>query len=374
MATLTKTKRNIPASFYPLALLSLMGVGLSIYRLVVGLGPTTNLTDHFPWGLWITLDVFIIPVAGAAFTVSLISYFFMRETCHEIIRPAVLAGFLGYSVVGLFLLVDIGRWPQFYNVLVPGYINIHSFLEEIALCVTLYTGILAIEVAPVFLEKWNITAPTKWIKRLILIIAGAGIVLSTLHQSSIGSMFILLSHKLHAIWWTPALPLLFFTQAVFSGLGTAGIAVFLTWRGLKLPMNRLLFYRMALYLRALLVAYLVFKFGDWLLAGELGLLFSSGEYSVLIWVELALGAFVPLAILLSRLSKRPVGTFWASVFIVMGLFLNRLIVSWVGLSVPAWAVYTPSWTEVLISVGFIAGVVLIYGAVARWFELFPEEH
>lgn len=371
MTTIAKEKRGIPLSFYPLLLLTLVGVGLGIYRLVVGLGPTTNLSDHFPWGLWITLDVFIIPIAGAAFTVSLISYFFGRETCHEVVRPAVLAGFLGYSVVGILLLMDIGRWPRFYNVLVPGYINLHSFLEEIAICVTLYTIILAVELAPVILEKYNIQAPIKLIQRFIVIIAGAGIVLSALHQSSIGSMFVLMESKLHQLWWSPALPLLFFTQALSSGLATIIIAVKLTWRGLEMPLDRVFFQRAGQVTRIVLTAYLVLRIGDWLLAGEIGSLFTSGAMSALAWVELIIGVLIPLGILYSK-ANHISGPFWASVFIIMGLFLNRLMVSWVGLSVPPWAVYTPHWIEIMISIGLVAGALLVYGIVARFFDLFPE--
>ncbi len=177
-----KLEKPIPVSFYPLALLTLLAVVLSIYRLVVGLGPTTNMSDHYPWGLWITTDLFLIPLAGAAFTISLITYFFGRGRYHTVIRPAVLAGFLGYGVVGVLLFLDIGRWPQFYNIFVPGFMNVHSFLEEVSLCITLYTVILVLEIAPVFLEKYNLQGPIRWINSSIYWIAGAGIILSTLHQ------------------------------------------------------------------------------------------------------------------------------------------------------------------------------------------------
>ena len=117
MTTITKAKRGTPVSFYVLGLLALVGVVLAIYRLVVGLGPTTNLSDHYPWGLWIALDVFMIPAAGAAFTVSAISHFFGRDDYHKILRPAVLAGFLGYVLVAVILILDLGRWHQFYSIL-----------------------------------------------------------------------------------------------------------------------------------------------------------------------------------------------------------------------------------------------------------------
>ena len=119
MSTIDTTKKPVPRSFYPLAVLTLLAVALAIYRLVVGLGPTTNLSDHYPWGLWISVDFFLIPVAGAAFTISLISYFFGREHYHTVIRAAVVAGLIGYIVVGALAFLDVGRWYQIYNIFIP---------------------------------------------------------------------------------------------------------------------------------------------------------------------------------------------------------------------------------------------------------------
>jgi len=375
MTVSTKPRWDIPRSFFPLALLTLIGVGLAIYRLTEGLGPTTNLNDHFPWGLWITLDVFLIPIGGAAFTTSLISHFFHDKKYHAIVRPAVLAGLLCYSLVGVILLIDLGRWHQFYNFLLPQYMNLHSFLWEVAFCVTFYTIVLVLELAPTILEKWNIEAPRRLIERGMMVIAALGVVLSSMHQSSIGSLFILMSHKLHAIWWTPLLPLLYFMQALFSGLALAALVITLTQNKLRLPVDKsLIVDKMGKLMRALLAIYLAIMVVGWLLEGELGLLFSSGAYSLLIWAELIIGVFVPLGILFSKLGQRRDGVLWAGVFIIMGVFFNRLIVSWVGLSVPAWATYVPHWMEIMISVGFIAGAFLVYAIVARHFELFPEKH
>lgn len=374
MTTLAKPKQKIPLFFYPLLLLTLLGVGLAIYRLAVGLGPTTNMTDDYPWGIWITVDIFIIPIAGFAFTTSFISYFFRRETYHAIIRPAVLVGLLGYAIVGLMLIMDIGRWPQAYNVFIPAYINIHSFLWEIALCVTLYTVVLVLEVAPFILERWHIETPVRLIERAILVIAGAGVVLSALHQSSIGSMFLIMSHRMHPLWWTPALPLLYFVQALFGGLANAAITVQLTQRGLGLPVSETLIVRIGRLIRALLILYAVLRLGDTLLAGELGMMFDSGIFSLLLWAEIIIGVLMPLAILFTRYGDSAEGVFMAGILSLVGLLLDRLVASGLGIAVPTTQTYVPHWMEVMISVGFIAGGFLVYGVVARFFDLFPEHH
>jgi len=374
MAAITKFRERTPISFWPLLVLTIFGVGLAIYRLIVGLGPTTNLNDHYPWGLWITIDLFLIPVAGAAFTISLISYFLGREDYHSIIRPAVLAGFLGYGIVGVLLFLDIGRWNQFYNIFVPGWINLHSFLEEISLCVTLYTGILILEIAPVFLEKWGYKVPIRWIERGIFVIAGAGIVLSMLHQSSLGSLFLLMPHKLHPLWWTPALPLLFYLQAVYTGLGMTAIAVRLIWRALKLPINRVLFRRIGQAMSINLMLYLAVKVGDWMGAGEIPLLLHPDIFGLIAWLQILIGIVLPLGILLSKLVGHTAGPFWAGVFALIGTFIDRLMISWVGLAEPSPVTYFPSWIEIMITIGFIAGGILLYGLVVRYFDLFPASN
>ena len=372
MANLTKTKKqDIPVAFWPLLALTVLAVGLSIYRLVVGLGPTTNMNDHYPWGIWITVDLFLIPLSGAAFTISLLSYFFGRDNYHAIIRPAVLAGLIGYGIVAVLLFLDIGRWNQFYNILVPGYINLHSFLEEISLSVTFYSIILVLEAAPIFLEKWNIQAPIKWINRGIFFIAGAGIVFSVLHQSSLGSLFLLMKHKLHPLWWTPALPLLSYLQAVYTGLGMTAIAITVVWQAKGRPMDREMFRRLGQVMSLNFMLYAAVRLGDWMGAGELSMLFSFDSFSVLAWIEFGIGILIPLAILLSKLVGHSAGPFWAGVFALIGTFINRLVISWIGLAEPNPVSYFPSWIEWAITIGLIAGGFLLYGFIVRQFRLFP---
>lgn len=374
MTSITKDRRSIPLNWILLGLVAALGVGLFIYRLVVGLGPTTNLNDYYPWGLWITLDVFLIPIGGAAFTTSLISHFFKDERYHRVVRPAVLVGFLCYSLVGLILLADLGRWHQFYNFLVPGRMNIHSFLWEVAFCVTFYTVILMLELAPTILERYKIEAPKRLLERGMLIIAGAGVVLSCMHQSSIGHLFLLVPNRLHALWWTPFIGLLYFLQALFGGLSMAAVVFALTWRGLKVKADKILLVKIGKVIRTIMIVYLAFTILGWLLEGDLGALFSSGQFSLLLWTELVIGMIVPLALLFSKFGRRTDGIVWAGILVVMGIFLNRLTVSWLGLETPAWATYVPHWIEIMISVGLIGGALLVFKIVARYFQLFPDHH
>jgi Ni/Fe-hydrogenase subunit HybB-like protein len=374
MTTLLRQKRPIPLIAYPLLLLTLLGVGLAVYRMVVGLGATSNMNDDYPWGIWITVDIFIIPAAGAAFTTAFMTYFLRRRQYHDIVRPAILVGFLGYSVVALLLIMDIGRWHQAYNVFIPAYINIHSFLWEIALCVTLYTLVLVLENGPTYLERWGIQNPIRLITSAIVIIAGAGVVLSALHQSSIGSMFLIMEHKLHHLWWSPALPVFYFVQAVFGGLAMAACVAYVTWSGLALKVDEALILRIGRVVRWVLVSYALIRTVDTLMAGEFGDLFTSGIFSVLVLTEIIIGVFAPLAILFSRYAKTVEGVYFSGIFILTGLLLNRLVMSGLGLAVPTQQTYVPHWMELMITVGFVSGALLVFGATTRYFDLFPKEH
>jgi len=276
--------------------------------------------------------------------------------------------------VGVLLFLDIGRWNQFYNIFVPGWINLHSFLEEISLCVTLYTGILVLEIAPTFLEKWGYKTPIRWIERGIFVIAGAGIVLSMLHQSSLGSLFLLMPHKLHPLWWTPALPLLFYLQAVYTGLGTAAIAIRFIWHALKLPINRVLFRRIGQAMSINLMLFAAIKVGDWMGSGEVPLLLRPDIFGLIAWLQFLIGIVLPLGILLSKLVSHTAGPFWAGVFALIGTFIDRLMISWVGLAEPGPVTYFPSWIEIMITIGFLTGGVLLYGLVVRYFDLFPASN
>ena len=372
LAKKLKLEKPIPWTFYPLLLLTLIGVGLSIYRLVVGLGVTTNMNDAYPWGIWISVDLFLIPVAGAAFTMSLIAYFFGRKRYEAIIRPAVVAGFLGYSVVGILLFLDIGRWPQFYNIFNPQFINVHSFLEEVSLCITLYTLILMLEIAPIFLEKFNLKVPVRFIENSIFLIAGAGVVLSLLHQSSLGSMFLLMRYKLNPLWWSPALPLMFLLQSIVTGLATTAVAITSIWRMRGLPVDPDLFRRIGQAMSLVLALYAALKLGDTMGSGDMALLLRFDSFSMIAWMEIIIGTLIPMVILFSRLVGHSMGPFWAGIFVLIGTLINRLVISWIGLTEPSPTPYFPSWIEIMITVGLVAGAFLIYGVIVYYFNPLPE--
>jgi len=373
LRAITVKRGVLPAGYFVLAALTMVGLVVGIVRLIAGLGPTTNLSDSYPWGLWIVYDVFFIPFSAGAFMISAVTHIYDREEYHPIARPVILAGFLGYVFVVLVLLMDLGRWHKFYNILIPLYWNLHSFMLEVSLCITLYTGVLIMEVAPAILERLNLKQLLGMIRPLTVLIAGAGIVLSSIHQSSLGSLFLLMPYKLHPLWWTPLLPLLFFTSAAFSGLAMAIFVAVVSFRAFRRHLELGLLTDLARIVSIMLGIYLVLKVGDLLLAGEIGLIFSEGWFSLLFLEEMVIGVIVPMVLFgTRRVRESSSGLVWGAVCVLGGLALNRTSVPLLALSAPGGAIYFPHWMEFAVAVASIAAGVLIFALAARFLPVFPE--
>jgi Ni/Fe-hydrogenase subunit HybB-like protein len=370
---ITAKKGKLSVGYLILVALAVVGLAVGIVRLANGLGATTNLSDDYPWGLWIVYDLFFIPVSAGAFMISAVTHIYNREEYHTIARPVVLAGFLGYVFVVVILLMDLGRWHKFYNILIPMYWNLHSFMFEVSMCVTLYTGILIMEVAPAILERLKWQKLLGMIRPLTVLIAGVGIVLSSLHQSSLGSLFLLMPYKLHPLWWTPLLPLLFFTAAAFGGLSMAIFVAVVSFRVFRRRLKLGLLSDLAKIVSIMLGIYLVLKVGDLVLAGELGLLFSEGWLSLLFLAEMVIGVIVPMILFGTRkMRESSSGLFWGAGCVLVGLAVNRTNVALLGLKSPTGAVYFPHWIEFAVAAACVAAGILLFNLAARFLPVFHE--
>jgi Ni/Fe-hydrogenase subunit HybB-like protein len=283
------------------------------------------------------------------------------------------AGFLGEVMVILILLMDLGRWHQFYNILFPWYWNVRSFMFQVSICLTVYMGIMVLEVAPAILERLNWQKPLRLIRMATVLIAGVGILLSSLHQSSLGSLFLLIPYKLHPLWWTPLLPLLFFTSAVIAGLAMVIFVVTLSFRAFHRPLDLGLLSNLARAVAVLLGVYLVLKLGDLALAGEIGLAFSSGWLSLLFLAEIAIGVIVPMVLFsMKKVRATSAGLIWGSACVLTGVALNRTNVAVLAYGAPAGATYFPHWMELVISVAAVAAGVLFFALAVRFLPILPE--
>jgi len=196
--------------------ITLIGIYFLAKRFMFGIGAVTNMNDGFPWGIWITYDVVVgTAFACGGYSMALLVYVFNNGEYHPLVRPALLASMFGYTLAGVSVFIDIGRYWQIYNVFLPWYTNFNSILLEVALCIAAYIAVLWIEFSPAFLEAK--TGTKSKVNKLLIFFIALGILLPTMHQSSLGSLMILAGHKLSPLWWSPALPLIFLISAITMG-------------------------------------------------------------------------------------------------------------------------------------------------------------
>ncbi|MGA8580888.1 MAG: NrfD/PsrC family molybdoenzyme membrane anchor subunit, partial [Bryobacteraceae bacterium] len=286
------------------AAILLSGAYATYLRIFYGLGGSTNLSDKFPWGLWIGFDVMGgVGLASGGFTLVAMVHIFNIKQYRPVLRPAILTAFLGYLLVTVGLLYDVGRPDRMWHPLVMW--NPHSVMFEVAWCVTLYTSVLFLEFLPMVFERFGLHKPMEWIHRISVPMMILGVLLSTLHQSSLGSLFLIVPEKLYPLWYTPILPLLFFISAIGVGLA---MTIFESWhssrafgRALEVP----LLASIARVLAVTMSVYLWIRFLDLVQRGELGLLLRNRTETWLFALEIALALVPTLLLYQSRIRRNP---------------------------------------------------------------------
>ncbi|MBI5568271.1 MAG: Ni/Fe-hydrogenase cytochrome b subunit [Chloroflexi bacterium] len=374
--TLTQPRKlRVSPVIVTLNALVLIGVVVALYRFAFGIGAISGLNDSYPWGFWISFDLLCGVALGAgAFTMAAAVYIFKLERFRPLLRPSILTGFLGYVMVIIALLVDLGRPERIWHMIV--YQNGHSVLLEIGLCVMLYTTVLALEFAPVLLEKPKWHRPIRILHTITMPLVIFGVVLSTLHQSSLGSLYLIMPQKVHPLWWSPLLPLFFFVSAAAVGMAMIIFESSLSSRAFGRGLEIDLLSRVAKAIPYTLGIYLALKSVELAVTGELGLLFSSGVYSLLYWAEIIGGVIVPIGLFTRRsVRENPKGLLLGAALVIVGLMFNRFNVSLFALEHQGGLAYSPSWMEFAVSFGITAAGVLVFGLIAKNFPLFAsEEH
>ncbi|MCK4724086.1 MAG: Ni/Fe-hydrogenase cytochrome b subunit, partial [Dehalococcoidia bacterium] len=335
-------KRTFPFGISVLGILVILGIIPIIIRYINGLGAVSNLSDGRPWGFWISFDLYCgVALAAGGFTLAGVVYIFNLKKYHSVVRPAVLTAFLGYTLVILALLVDLGQPWYIWHAMI--YWNIHSPLFEVAICVMAYTTVLALEFSPAVFEglnksnfpvirRFNWHIPLRIIRSIQIPLVIAGVVLSTLHQSSLGSMLLMMPETLHALWYSPILPILFLTSAVAVGPAMVIFESTLSTKvfGHKLDLDVLSGLGRAI--PYILGIYLLLKLVDLTARGNLGLIFSAYPQNLLWWGEIIIGVILPIILLsMPGVRQNRSGVFWSAVLVVIGLIFNRFNVSMLAL-------------------------------------------
>jgi Ni/Fe-hydrogenase subunit HybB-like protein len=366
--------------------LAAVGLALIAWRFVVGLGPSTALSDGYPWGLWIAFDVVTgTALACGGYALALLVYIFNKGKYHPLVRPAVLTSALGYSIAGLSVMIDVGRpWLAWKLPIKFWTWNLDSVLLEVALCIMAYTVVLWIELTPAFLEKFKDDANWPRLrnfaqkalpvfdKALIWILA-LGMLLPTMHQSSLGSLMVLAGPRLHGLWNTPFLPLFYLITCLAMGYAIVVVEASFSAIAFKhKPAVRLL-NRLGTFAAYGTLLFVVLRFLDLAVKGRLALIARFDLYSALFWVETLLFA-VPFVILLTKKGNASLGSLLrAAMLVALAGALYRFDTFLVAFDPgPGWH-YFPSVSEQLITIGLVALELSIYVAVVKNFPILSGE-
>ncbi len=345
---------------------------ISVVRFTQGLGAVSNLSDRFPWGLWIGFDLLCgVGLAAGGFAITATVHLFHLEDFKPIVRPTVLTAFLGYLLVIVALLFDLGRpWNIWHPIIMW---NPRSVMFEVGWCVMLYTTVLALEFAPAVLERFGLHKPVKLLKALSPILVVLGVILSTLHQSSLGSLFLILPGKVHPLWYSSMLPVLFFVSALGAGLAMTVVESWFSRRVFGKHLETPLLARLSRASVVVLAFYVALRFRDLISRDALGYAFQATREAAYFWAEIGIGAILPMVLLFSarfRLSPKRMAA--AQGLVVLGFILHRMNVSITSIESMTGQHYVPAIPEFLISMGLVAVGLWVFVLACRFFPVFPE--
>jgi Ni/Fe-hydrogenase subunit HybB-like protein/Fe-S-cluster-containing dehydrogenase component len=364
-----------------LAAVVVVGVIAVVWRFVAGLGATTNLNDGYPMGLWIAFDVVTgTALACGGYAMALLVYVANRGRYHPLVRTALVTSAFGYTLGGLSVLIDIGRAWNFYKI--PLFFwswNFNSILLEVALCIMLYTTVLWIEVSPVLLAGWR-ESKVKGLRRLALILSpkverampifiAVGLLLPTMHQSSLGSLMLMAGHKLHPLWRTPLLPLLFLLSCVAMGYGVVTLESIASAKAFKRPQETPMLRGLALPIAIVIFTYVTLRVVDVAYHGKLGFVTRLDGHSFLFLGELALFLVPALGLLLRRRAARSPWLVVMALMVVLAGALYRFSTYLFAFDPGSQWSYFPAIPEFAVTFGIVASEILGYMILVKRFPL-----
>ncbi len=370
--------RRLYISKLLLTFLSGLGLAAIAYRFINGLGSATNLSDAAPWGLWVGLDVMAgVALAAGGFVLCAIVYIFHLNKFRPLLRATVLTAFLGYLLVPIGLLIDLGLPWNIWHPMV--HWQHHSFLFEVALCVMLYSTVLALEFFPVVLEHPLFKKPVLQkiyltIKKLTIPLVIAGIMLSTLHQSSLGGLFLTIPFRTHPLWFSPIITLLFFISAIGLGLSVIIFESILTSYLYKHKPKMELLGVLGRASSAVLLTYLIIRIVDLVFRGKFSLIFDSSWQSNLFIIEILVSIIIPAVLFnLKQIRRDASGLFFTALLVICGFILNRLNISFITFARPEGISYFPSLLEIAASLGLFSGAFLVFLFFVEHVNLFDGD-
>jgi Ni/Fe-hydrogenase subunit HybB-like protein len=341
-------------------------------RFVRGIGAVTNMNDGYPWGLWIAYDVVVgSALAAGGFTVAFITYIVNRGEYHPIVRPALLAAMFGYIQAALSVMFDIGRYWEMWHMFWPKYAQVNSVLFEVALCIGTYTMVLMIEFSPVVLERLGWHKPLKILNKRLFFFVGFGVLLPTMHQSSLGSLLIVLGPQVHPLYQTTMLPLLFLTSCIGMGLAAVVFEGTVSALAFNRPLERELLGKLMSVGLWFMAIFLTLRFGDLAYRGALPLAFKPTFVAGWFWFENLLFALPLVLIGGAKARTKRKRLFLAACSMALAGVFYRFGGYLVAYETGAGWHYFPSVGEIAVTVGLIAFEILAIIIAIRLLPVLP---
>ncbi len=374
-----------------LAAIAGLGILAYLYRMIFSLGSATNLDNQYPWGIWISIDVASgVALAAGGFTTAALAEIFHQEKYHAITRPALLTALLGYTFVVIGLLADLGRYYSVWHPMLPSMWQGNSVLFEVGMCVMIYLSVLYIEFLPIVVERFKgkvnlpnglsvfnkltetlLNIADKTLGKFLFVFIIAGVVLSSLHQSSLGTLMLIAPTKMHPLWYTPISPLLFLLSAIAVGYPMVIFESLLASRSFKIQPEMDILSTLARYIPVFLGIYLGVKLVDLTIRDAWPYLIEGSLASFMFILELVGGVVIPMLMFSSQKIRQSVtGLFVGATLVVLGVVLNRVDVFLIAYK-PLYATktYFPSIFEFAVTIGLICLLVLIYRAIVMIFPV-----
>lgn len=358
-------------------LIAIMAAGavVVLYRLFFGLGASTNLNDTWPWGLWIAFDVVGgVALAAGGFIIAGAVYILNWKKYKPIVRAAIMNTFLGYLMAASSITLDIGHPFRIWHPMVMWQIN--SIMFIVAIHVVLYTSTLATEASPMFFEKLKMEKAANFVHKIMVPVVLFGVLLSTLHQSSLGAVFLIAPSKLSALWSGRMLPYAFLVSAVLLGLNMVSFETILSGKVFKHkpPMDIL----SGLARGSLIVAVFYFLMKVWqLVTGPgIGAAFDGSTAGNMYLVEMFIGVILPMILLSMRDMRSRVSSIFAiNLLVIAGIVLNRFNVAIFGMAEFAsrsGADYFPSVMEFILTMAMVSFAIFAFKLSVKYLNVFPE--
>ncbi len=354
-------------------LIALM-VAVLLVRFIFGLGSVTNLNDGYPWGIWVVVDVVIgSAFACGGFSVAMLVYIFNRGEYHPLVRPALLASLFGYTLAGVGVIFDLGRWWNVWNMFWPWSANPNSVMFEVAVCISLYIVVMWIEFSPAFLEKMGKADTKKKLNKVMFFVIALGTVLPMMHQSSLGTLLVVMGVQIHPLWQTPLLPLLYLLTAITMGYAVVLFETCVASSAYRRKIEMHLLTPLSKVMLGFLAAYLVVRLGDVVVRGALPRAFAVSLEALMFWIEMA--CFIaPLALIGKEAERRnPAKLFLSGLLLMLGGALLRLNGFLIGYQTGDGFSYFPALPELLVTLGLFAVEVVAYIVITRRFPVLPRE-